>query len=77
MPGDSLPPEAPEILPNDAAIVAGAYAERVRDLFKVFAESVATGEPERDAVVRFRRGVSSARRVYAAAIEVMKDISST
>jgi hypothetical protein len=74
MSGDSLPPEVPEGLPNDAEIVAGAYAERVRDLFKVFAESVATGEPERDAVVRFRRGVMSARRVYAAAMETMKEI---
>jgi hypothetical protein len=60
-------------LPNDAEIVAGAYAERVRDLFKVFAESVATGEPERDAVVKFRRGLLTARRVYAAAIEAMQE----
>jgi hypothetical protein len=60
-------------LPNDAEIIAGAYAERVRDLFKVFAESVATGEPEREAVVRFRRGLIAARRVYAAAIEAVKE----
>jgi hypothetical protein len=60
-------------LPDDAEIIAGAYAERVRDLFKVFAESVATGEPERDAVIRFRRGLVTARRVYAAALEAMKE----
>ena len=60
-------------LPNDAAIIAGAYADRVRDLFKVFAESVYTGEPERDAIVRFRRGLASVRRVYAAAMEVTKE----
>jgi hypothetical protein len=60
-------------LPDDAEILAGAYAERVRDLFKVFAEAVYTGEPERDAVVRFRRGLLAARRVYAAAIEAVKD----
>ena len=64
-------------LPNDAEIVAGAYAERVRELFKVFAESVYTGEPERDAIVRFRRGLASARRVYAMALEVMKEAGST
>jgi hypothetical protein len=60
-------------LPDDAEILAGAYAERVRDLFKVFCESVATGEPERDAIVRFRRGLVTARRVYAAALEAMKE----
>jgi len=60
-------------LPTDTEIVAGAYAERVRDLFRVLAESVATGEPERDAILRFRRGLVSARRVYAMAVEAMKD----
>jgi len=60
-------------LPNDVEILAGAYAERVRDLFKVFAEAVAVGEPEREAIVRFRRGLIAARRVYAAALEAMKD----
>jgi hypothetical protein len=60
-------------LPNDTEIIAGAYAERVRELFKLFAEAVYTGEPERDAVVRFRRGLLSARRVYAAAVEAMKE----
>jgi plasmid stabilization system protein ParE len=61
-------------LPNDAEIVAGAYAERLRDLFKVLAESIYTGEPERDAIVRFRRGLVSARRAYAAALEAVKDV---
>lgn len=60
-------------LPSDAEIIADAYAERVRDLFKVFAEAVYTGEPERETAVRFRRGLVSARRVYAAALEAMKD----
>ncbi|MFZ2004849.1 MAG: hypothetical protein WB697_24460 [Stellaceae bacterium] len=59
--------------PNEADILAGAYAERVRELFKVFAEAVATGEPERDAVLRFRRGLITARRVYAAALEAAKE----
>jgi hypothetical protein len=62
-----------ENVPNDAEIISSAYAERVRELFKVFAEAVYTGEPERDAVVRFRRALLSARRVYAAAIEVLKE----
>jgi len=64
-------------LPDDAAIIASAYAERVRDLFKVLTEAVYTGEPEREAVVRFRRGLTSARRVYAAAIEAMRETDKT
>jgi hypothetical protein len=60
-------------LPNDAEIIAGAYAERVHELFKVFAEAVYTGEPERDAVIRFRRGLLAARRVYAAAVETVAE----
>jgi hypothetical protein len=60
-------------LPNDAEIVASAYAERVRDLFRVFAEGVYTGEPENTAAVRFRRGLLSARRVYAAAVEAIRE----
>jgi hypothetical protein len=61
-------------LPDEAEIVDAAYAERVRELFKVFAEAVYTGEPERDATVRFRRGLISARRVHAAAIEALKEV---
>jgi hypothetical protein len=60
-------------LPGDAEIIAGAYAERLCDLFKVLAEAVYAGEPERDAVVRFRRGLLSARRAYAAALETLKE----
>jgi len=60
-------------LPDEAQIIDAAYAERVRELFRVFAEAVYTGEPERDAAVRFRRGLLSARRVHAAAIEALKE----
>ena len=62
-----------DVLPNDAEIVALSYADRVREVFKVFAEALYTGEPERDAVVRFRRGLLSARRAYAAALQIMKE----
>ena len=57
----------------DAQIIAAAYAERVGELFKVFAEAVATGEPDRDAVVRFKRGLIAARRVRDLALEAAKD----
>jgi hypothetical protein len=57
----------------DAQIIAAAYADRVADLFKVFVEAVATGEPERDAVVRFKRGLMSARRVRDLALAAAKE----
>ena len=55
-------------LPTDEEIIAAAYASRITDLFKVFAESVATGEPDREAVVRFKRGLISARHVRDLAV---------
>jgi hypothetical protein len=60
-------------LPDDSAIIAGAYTQRIHDLFKIFVEAVYTGEPEHEATIRFRRGLLSARRVYAAAVEAMKE----
>jgi hypothetical protein len=60
-------------LPDDAEIIAGAYAGRVADLFKVFAEAVATGEPDREAVVRFKRGLLAARRVRDLALGAAKE----
>jgi hypothetical protein len=60
-------------LPDDAQIIARAYEDRIRDVFKTFAEGIFTGEPERDAATRFRRALASARRAYAAAIEALKE----
>lgn len=54
-------------------VINAAFEERVRDLFKVFAETVYTGEPERNAVTRFRRGLVSARSVRDAALAAAKD----
>jgi len=60
-------------LPDDARIISAAYADRVTHLFRVFAEAVATGEPDREAVVRFKRGLVSARRVRDLALEAAKE----
>ncbi len=57
---------------DDIQVITVAYEERVRELFRVFAEAVYTGEPDRDAVVRFRRGLLSARRVRDLALEAAK-----
>ena len=58
---------------TDEQIIAAAYAARITDLFKVFAESVATGEPDREAVVRFKRGLLSARHVRGLAVGASKE----
>jgi hypothetical protein len=63
----------PDGLPNDAEIIAAAYAVRVTDLFRVFAEAVATGELDREAVVRFKRGLMAAQRVRELALEAAKE----
>jgi hypothetical protein len=60
-------------LPTDEQIIASAYATRITDLFKVFAEAVAAGEPDREAVVRFKRGLLSARHVRSLAVGVSKE----
>jgi hypothetical protein len=58
---------------NETRIIEGAFEHRIHDLFKIFAEAIYTGEPERDAATRFRRGLVSARRARAAALEVAKE----
>jgi hypothetical protein len=58
---------------DETRIIETAFEARVRDLFKVFAEAIYTGESERDSAVRFRRGLVSARRARTAALEVAKE----
>jgi hypothetical protein len=60
-------------LSDDARIIAAAYADRVTDLFKVLAEAVATGEPDREAIVRFKRSLMSARHVRDLALAAAKE----
>ena len=58
---------------GETLIIEAGFEDRVRDIFKMFAEAIYTGEPERDAATRFRRGLVSARRARAAALEVAKE----
>jgi hypothetical protein len=58
---------------GETQIIEAAFEDRVRELFKVFAEAIYTGESERDSATRFRRGLVSARRARAAALEVAKE----
>jgi hypothetical protein len=62
-----------DALDEDARIIAAAYEERVKDLFRVFAEGVATGEPDREGIVRFKRNLLAARRVRDLALEAVKE----
>ncbi len=63
----------PDVLDEDARIIAAAYEERVKDLFKVFAEGVATGEPDREGIIRFKRNLLAARRVRDLALAVVAE----
>lgn len=58
---------------DEIRIIEAAFEDRIRDIFKLFAEAIYTGEPERDAVTRFRRGLVSARRARTAALEAAKE----
>ncbi len=58
---------------DEAEIIAAAFEERVKELFKVLADAVYTGEPEPAALSRFRRGLVSAKRVRDLALEAAKD----
>jgi hypothetical protein len=58
---------------DETQIIEAAFEDRVRDIFKVFAEAIYTGESEPDSATRFRRGLISARRARAAALEVAKE----
>jgi hypothetical protein len=62
---------------EDARIIAAAYADRVTELFKVFSEAVATGEPDREAVVRFKRSLISARHVRDLALAAAKEAAAS
>jgi hypothetical protein len=55
----------------DADIVRAAYAERVRDLFKVFAESLSMGEKEQGSRERFLRSIEMLRHARNVAVEML------
>jgi len=60
-------------LPDDLEIISAAYADRLKELFRVFAEAVQTGEPDREAVIRFKRGLLSVRRVRELALAALQE----
>ena len=53
-------------------LVFAAYDERVKELFKVFAEGLAQGEPERASQYRFRRALRFAVRARNLALQAVQ-----
>ena len=50
-------------------VIRAAFEERVRGLFLVLADALATGEPERASLERFRRALRSAKKARDLALQ--------
>lgn len=59
----------PESAHNDADIIFAAYADRVTDAFKIFAENLSTGQGEQICVLRFRRTLEVIRKARDLALQ--------
>ncbi|HTT79827.1 MAG TPA: hypothetical protein VMF86_09135 [Stellaceae bacterium] len=59
---------------DDGAIIETAYAEKIREVFKVFAENLAMGENERSSRDRFLRSVEQARKARDIALAAVAGI---
>jgi hypothetical protein len=57
---------------HEERLVIVAYNERVKDLFKVFSEGLAQGEPERSSQDRFRRALRYAKRARNLALQAVQ-----
>jgi hypothetical protein len=56
---------------RDAEIIQAAYAERVREAFRLFSENLTMGESERNSRERFIRAVEQNRRARDIALEAV------
>ena len=59
----------PESAHNDADIIFTAYADRVTDAFKVFAENLGAGQNEQACIMRFRRALEMVRKARDLALQ--------
>jgi hypothetical protein len=57
---------------HEERLVFAAYDDRVKELFKVFAEGIAQGEPERSSQERFRRALRFAQRARNLAMQAVQ-----
>ena len=67
----------PDSAHNDADIILSAYADRVIDAFKVFAENLSTGQSEQACVMRFRRALEMIRKARDLAMQAAGQTGST
>ena len=58
---------------HEERLVLTAYDERVKDLFKGFAEGIALGEPERASLDRFKRALRFAQRARNLALQALQE----
>ncbi|HEX3862008.1 MAG TPA: hypothetical protein VHY35_09995 [Stellaceae bacterium] len=57
------------------AIINDAYAEKVREAFRIFADNIATGQGEKACKDRFVRALEIVKRARDMAIEAMNGVS--
>lgn len=60
-----------ERLQGDAAIIHTAYAEKIGEAFKVFAEALAVGQREENCLNQFKRSMLWARRARDLILEAL------
>jgi hypothetical protein len=58
---------------HEERLVLVAYDERIKELFKVFAEGIALGEPERASQDRFKRALRFAKRARNLALMAVQE----
>lgn len=59
----------PDSSHSDAEIIQTAYADRVTEAFKVFAEGLGSGQSEQSCVMRFHRALEMVRRARDLALQ--------
>ena len=57
---------------HEERLCLAAYDDRVKELFKTFAEGLAQGEPERPSQDRFRRALRFAKRARNLALQAVE-----
>ena len=57
---------------HEERLILAGYDERVKELFRVFAEGLAQGEPERSSQDRLRRALRFAKRARNLALQAVE-----
>ena len=59
---------------SDADIILDAYAEKVREAFKIFAENLGMGQNQKNSAERFLRSVELTRRARDMALDAINGV---